>query len=302
MPVRMVRQIAAADVYSFRTMPTQPKLSSAVIAVVSEALADRYTHTELNSLFETAGAPGEPPPGNKIEKCKAWFRAANKAAIPDSFLDETSDEIDVIRLLGAVLEEYMDVPISDDAFNRESREKHRERINNQVAAGGLRYARGGKVYGASLSAPTKSLDEKLRSRALSTVEDEIARALTSVDNDPPAALTAACALLEAVCKAYIAEEVPDEMPAKSDLQAVWKVVAKRLKFDPTLVESQDLKQILGGLFSIVHGVSALRTHDGSAHGQKPARRYKIEPRHARLSVHAAHTLALFVIETWERSK
>ncbi len=100
------------------------------------------------------------------------------------------------------------------------------------------------------------------------------------------------------------------MPAKTSRVLVRRlvvirdveVVQRKLNFDPALVESQDLKTILSGLASIVHGVGALRTHDGSAHGQKPAKSYKIEPRHARLAVHAAHTLALFIIEAWERPK
>ena len=43
----------------------------------------------------------------------------------------------------------------------------------------------------------------------------------------------------------------------------------------------------------------LRTHASSAHGAG-RRRYNIEPRHARLAVHAAHTIGLFVLESWAK--
>jgi Abortive infection C-terminus len=75
-------------------------------------------------------------------------------------------------------------------------------------------------------------------------------------------------------------------------------VAKNLGLSPGQMADDDLKQILSGLFSIAAGVGALRTHRGSAHGHA-AKAYKIEARHARLAVHAAHTMALFILETWE---
>ena len=67
---------------------------------------------------------------------------------------------------------------------------------------------------------------------------------------------------------------------------------------PGQMADDDLKQILSGLFSIAAGVGALRTHEGSAHGHAN-KSYKIEARHARLAVHAAHTMTLFI---WRRGK
>ena len=47
------------------------------------------------------------------------------------------------------------------------------------------------------------------------------------------------------------------------------------------------------------GIGALRTHGGDAHGRERGHR-RIDPRIARLAIHAASTVALFLIETWER--
>ncbi|MDC4794224.1 abortive infection family protein, partial [Acinetobacter baumannii] len=39
----------------------------------------------------------------------------------------------------------------------------------------------------------------------------------------------------------------------------------------------------------------------SAHGQG-RKLYNIKPRHARLAIHSAHTLALFILETWDEKR
>ena len=91
------------------------------------------------------------------------------------------------------------------------------------------------------------------------------------------------------------------MPAKQDLKPVWTIVRKHLGFDPSVVEDQDLQTILTGLFAVVDGIGALRTHASSAHGAGK-KSYKLEPRHARLAIHAAHTVVLYVIESWDKRK
>lgn len=55
------------------------------------------------------------------------------------------------------------------------------------------------------------------------------------------------------------------------------------------------------LSSIIDGIGAYRTHAGSARGQHE-RSYKVAPRHARLVVHSAHSLCLYVVETWRERK
>ncbi|MGA9658982.1 MAG: abortive infection family protein, partial [Asticcacaulis sp.] len=130
---------------------------------------------------------------------------------------------------------------------------------------------------------------------------EFSRSLKNVDSNPREALSAASNILESICKIYISENSHLEMPAKKDLPTLWNIVRVDLKFDHKSVEDADLKQILSGLISVVKGIGDLRTHASSAHGQgKNA--YRVEPRHARLAVHAAHTMAFFVLETWQIRK
>jgi hypothetical protein len=92
------------------------------------------------------------------------------------------------------------------------------------------------------------------------------------------------------------------MPSKEVLGTLWPRVASHLGLSPKDVADDDLKRILQGLYSIGDGVAALRTHAGSAHGHAQGKSYRLAPRHARLAVHAAHTMALFVLETWEERR
>jgi hypothetical protein len=137
----------------------------------------------------------------------------------------------------------------------------------------------------------------LKADGLSAVEVEYQRAYTTIGSDPGAAITASCAILEAVCKHYLdTKNIP--LPNKQTIGPLWTEAAKHLGLSPGQVADDDLKRILSGLFSIADGVGALRTHEGSAHGHAN-KSYKLEARHARLAVHAAHTMAVFVLETWE---
>jgi hypothetical protein len=78
-------------------------------------------------------------------------------------------------------------------------------------------------------------------------------------------------------------------------------VRKDLNLDPSATQDEDLRKTLSGLASIVDGIGGLRTHKGSAHGQG-RRVYRLKSRHARLVVHAASTLAIFIIESWNEKK
>jgi hypothetical protein len=196
-----------------------------------------------------------------------------------------------------VLQIYMDVEIPLSYVNPERWVAERERIRRQLEKFGLTYQVGGKMLGGNASLPTRSLDTLLKERDFVAIEAEFARALESVQVDPPAAVTAACAIIESLCKIYIAD-VGLEMPNKKDLRGVWKVVQDHLGLKPDVVEDNDLRGILTGLAAIVDGVSAFRTHVGTAHG-RGRKIYRPAARHARLAIHAAHTLVHFLIETWD---
>jgi len=259
------------------------------MAVVAEITSSRETHATLDSLFMYAGAPGEPPSESKHAKALEWLRRTNK-----------DDSVHPLEVLGQLIENYMEEEIEDDPDPwKVNHKKDKERLTKILNKAKLQYVNGGRVIG-SLAAPSISLEESIKKRKLTVLNDEFDRALKNVETSPKDAISSACNILESVCKVYIEQESLT-MPSKKDLQPVWAVVRKDLGFDPSQVEDNDLKEILSGLISTVHGVGAIRTHASSAHGSS-TKSYNIEPRHARLAIHAAHTVVLFILESWDKKK
>jgi hypothetical protein len=223
-----------------------------------------------------------------VEKCSTWFRLAGEDPKTDAF-----------SLLGGVLEEYMEVdPIHE--FSPGTRAQGRKRVTDVLARFGLSYQTGGRIAGIKTATPTRNLEADLRARNLGGLDLEIRRALENVEKDPAATLTAACSILESLFKVYIDDEGLT-MPADKSILPMWKTVRDELGLDPKALEDDDLKKVLQGLASVVDGIGCARTHAGSAHG-RGRRTYAVQARHARLVAHAAHTLALFILETWDARK
>jgi hypothetical protein len=265
------------------------KIPGPVIAVVSELLASHYTHASLNSLFSENGAPGDTPLANKVDKCSTWLKRAN-----------SDGKIDPFVVLGKILEEYMDYEIPESNFNINQWQAGRERIKSALARYGLRYLFDGSIVSINGGFAAQGLAIILRQRDLPAVTAEFQRALDTADSDPPAGVTAACSLLESLFQIYIEDENL-EMPATKTIKPLWSVVSKNLGLEPAAMPDDDLKRILSGMFSIVDGVGAFRTHAGSAHGGG-RNRYRPQARHARLAINSAQTLAMFVLETWDAAR
>lgn len=262
------------------------KIPTPVIGVVGEVLGlHYYSHNRLNALFMEHGAPGEAPPGSCVTKCTEWLKQCNGNA-----------QVDALSVLGGVIEDFMEFEIPE--HGSDNWEKGRDRVTKVLTKNGLSYLAGGRIVTSGTAPSANSLRDILRSQDMVGVMAEFQRALDTVAGDPPAGVTAACALLESLCKVYIEDEnLP--MPPKQTLKPLWKVVSDHLGFDPSRLADDDLKRILSGLTSIVDGIASLRTHAGSAHG-RGRNAYRIEPRHARLAINGAHALALFVLETWHK--
>lgn len=266
------------------------QIPPAVVVVVGEVLgAHYYSHRRLNTLFIEAGAPGEAPEGNCSDKCIAWLKRTN--ADPD---------VDPLKVLGGVLLEFLETGNGASNYDPEQIKARQERVHKILAAKGLAYHDGGILVAGGQAPPVAELSGVLRSRDIPALDLEFGRALRSLENDPPAAVTAACSLLESLFRVILEEEkIP--LPSKETIKPLWAAVQDSLGLNPDTVADDDLRRILSGLTSLVDGIGALRTHAGSAHGHG-AKSYKVAARHARLAVHSAHTLCLFVMETWEHRK
>jgi hypothetical protein len=230
---------------------------------------------------------------NKEGKARAYLDAAN--LLPDP-----------APTIAGMLEELLDVALPHClAYWTGSEEPPlRKAVGLLLAAmekAGLRYVDRQLIgIGSKAPAPSaKALRELLRAGDYASVHEEFSKAETSIEKDPREAVRAACAQLESLFKLYI-EDTPElTMPAKQDLGSLWTIIRKRFNFNAAAVEDQDLQKVITGLGSIADGIGSLRTHASTAHG-KGRKAYNIEPRHARLAVNSAHTLALFILETWTK--
>ena len=152
---------------------------------------------------------------------------------------------------------------------------------------------------ASGQAVTEQLDKKISALDFDSVKVDFERALSQSENDPEDAVTSACSLVESVCKCIL-EDMGLPLPSNLDVQHLSDSLAKELNLSPARQDiGPDIKQILGGLKSTAAGIGSLRTHSGDAHGRGKSQT-RIDSRIARLAIHAASTLALFYIETWQR--
>ena len=267
-----------------------PRIPNPVAVVVGQVLGCHYySHRRLNNLFVEKGAPGDPPVGNCEDKCIEWLKRTSADAT-----------VDALSILGAVLEEVMEVDRPPQGQGEAALEASRQKVRDVLARFGLSYHTGGRILGTKAGVSTRSLESILRAGDLQALEVEFDRALSTIESDPAAAVTAACSSIESLCRVYIEDE-DLVMPADQSIKPLWKAVQSNLGLDPSQVADDDLKRVLSGLTSIVDGLGAFRTHVGSAHGRGRVS-YKPSPRHARLVVHSAHTLSVFVLETWDARK
>lgn len=270
------------------------EIPAPVIAVLSENIPEMETHASLDNLFSFAEAPGEPPEGSKSVKVQAWLRRVNKEAERP------------LAVLGRIIECYMELPDTEEsscslfgAPTIDVKKELKRKLEAILSRCNLTYITGGIISDGS-SAPSRSLAELIKGRDIPSIDAEFNRALANVNSEPREAVSAACNILESIFKTYIADEKL-EMPQKQDLQNVWKVVRSDLGFEPGLLQDDDLKKILSGVLSVVDGIGAFRTHASSAHGEG-RKVYNLKPRHARLAINSAHTIALFVLETWDERR
>ena len=150
-----------------------------------------------------------------------------------------------------------------------------------------------------------SVIEKTALLNFDTVQRDITRALNSVAGDPEDAVTAACSLIESVCRSILIE-LKLGLPPKKDIDGLVRAVQGPLGLSPGRTDlpteiAADVRQVLGGLTSVAKGIGALRTHGGDAHGRERGFR-RIDARIAGMAINAAGSLTLFFIETWEQQQ
>ena len=215
---------------------------------------------------------------NSDEANRAFPRIIEAAADPRDFLTDPDRH-------GAVVD-YLNRVLRFDEFELQQR------------GGRMRLVESGK--GIPVLSELAGLSEVFD---FDTVGRDLDRALASCEADPEDAVTAACSTVESVCRSILTE-LGEPLPSKKDIQGLYNAIKQPLGLSPDRTDldpliANDVRQVLSGLSSMLAGIGALRTHGGDAHGREKGY-IRVDPRIARLSIHAASTAALFLIETWQR--
>jgi hypothetical protein len=129
---------------------------------------------------------------------------------------------------------------------------------------------------------------------------QIERMKSSIEDEPGLAIGTAKELIETTCKTIL-EERGIEFDDNPDIGSLVKETRKSLALIPNNIPKSDrgveiINRLLSNLGNIAQGLGELRNLYGTGHG-KHGRSKGLSPRHARLAVGAASTLALFLFET-----
>ena len=112
------------------------RISRGLAVIIDSVLVG--SHSRLNSLFLSAGAPGPVPEGSHAYKWQDWIIAAGRDPNVDNFY-----------FIGTLIEEFMDVRPLRTTENSDERirlyEEKRKRIEDALAAEGLQYFHGGRI-------------------------------------------------------------------------------------------------------------------------------------------------------------
>lgn len=131
---------------------------------------------------------------------------------------------------------------------------------------------------------------------------QIERMKTSVEDDPALAIGTAKELLETTCKTILRGRGV-HVPNNPDVVDLVKLTRKTLSLMPEDIPdaargANVVRRLLSNLGTVAQAVSELRNLYGTGHGRDGLAQ-SLRPRHARLAVGAASTLAIFLLETHE---
>lgn len=158
----------------------------------------------------------------------------------------------------------------------------------------------GRYVGVETSPGINAIKQTFFGTDASYVSQQITRMETAVNLDPELAIGTAKELVETCCKTILVE-TNTPYTTGDDLPKLVRLTVKQLSLTPLDIPeeakaSDTIKRLLSNLASITQGVAELRNHYGTGHGKLISNK-GLQPRHAKLAVGAASTLAVFLLET-----
>lgn len=277
---------------------TKPLLSPATLRAFEDEL-NRESLSVIRNIFEDAGifpaGTYDAPTSGVRRHLVNWYYQAVDLTDPGQvckLLDAFEESLHRFGEFLAEMDSIEPIPW---------RRKDYQRLVRLLGVDGFEY-RGGKILPMG-RAPALT---HLRSIAVEVdypyLLKELDRIEKSVETDPHQAIGTSKELLETVCKTILLET-----PGAKAIDKDWKLsqlcgaTLEVLRLTPASVPEaaaarQTIAALLGQLGQIPQRLAELRNPFGSGHGHE-GRAVGLEPRHARLAIGAASTLALFLFET-----
>ena len=139
----------------------------------------------------------------------------------------------------------------------------------------------------------------LQALNVASVEEVWRKAIARRHSDPAGAITAARTLLESVIKAIL-DKCAEDYSSKDSLPKLYKKTAELLTLAPSPESEAAIKEVLGGVISLVNGIGTLRNKVSDAHGSHLSVAPSIH--HAELAVNTAGAVAAFLVQRYQELK
>ena len=274
-----------------------------------EALAQVISGGSAN---DTSPSIGHYRSGPKIEqfmrRCNIELTIGSSSRVPTlthALLETNDGSVSGRNTLFKIIEQATDP--RDFANDPNKLEAVVGYVNSYLEDDGYTVQRQGQHNKVTQKGTTTAVVGELTTKAVvinfDTVNLDLQRALENAERDPEDAVTGACSTLESVFRSVLIE-LDIEPPAKKDISGLYKAVRGPLGLGPDRADlpadiAADVRGVMSGLITTVESIGALRTHGGDAHGKQRGS-VRMDARIARLAIHAASTVSLFVIETWQK--
>jgi hypothetical protein len=231
-----------------------------------KALADVITGGSAN---DNTPPIGHYRSGPKIEQffmdCNLEMRIGSASRLPATLdrLRQINDEDNGFQAIKSLLEH-----VANPCDYIDLEEKHQavlDHLNKRLSFDGYSLQSIGNkcilVNAGNLNVAVDDLYSASDVLDFDAVRENLNRALQAAEHDPEDAITAACSMLESVCRSIIIE-TGNDLPSKMDISSLMGAIQEVLNLSPSRSDlpqdiAQDIKMILGGLISTAKGVGAL---------------------------------------------
>lgn len=162
-----------------------------------------------------------------------------------------------------------------------------------------------RVRGTPDAPPLAAVKEHAVTLSYEYIRTQCARMESSAESQPDLAIGTAKEFIETVCKTILVE-VGSPPAENATVPQLVKLAMASLPLVPADLSKPQrgadaTKRLLGALAGTAQAVGELRSLYGTGHG-KEASASGLEPRHARLVVNAASTLAVFLFDAYQELK